>query len=474
MNSLRRPKYPLADTPWPGNGSAASPPLSKNGKRSKGIKQSADPLEPLEPLPAASQANRKLIPLTTVKVEDMRFLVPDLIPLGHITALYGPKAEGKSTISYDLTARLTSGMPVPFCGDHMITGGAILLQAEDDLGTVRKSIEAAGGNASRVRIFSKLDWMHLDDPEDLRLIQQAAKEVDAKLLVADPFSEFFSKTLKDEKVIRKSFRLLRALAASLKMAVVLVGHFTKTGSNALYRGIGGVAIVNAARAALVVGHDPSSDDPYQHVLAFNRGNIPRTRDVSLVYRTVKRGDAIVIEWLGESRYSADDLVAASHNADAQSQLQESCYVLYSILASHGGPLPATEVNKAAQAALVSVSTLKRAKKLLKVRSRRKSFEISFPVQQDDEAEEDDRKEMELQTVICWVWELPDDDELLRPYQERFEQDNKEDEAEDAIEEHAADRPCPSLPGGTKAKRCVETSGEKDDDATIIKLPRKAK
>ena len=162
-------------------------------------------------------------------------------------------------------------------------------------------------------------------------IQRAAEDIDAKFLVADPFSEFFSRSLKDEKVIRESFSPLRALAVSIKMAVVLIGHPAKSNSNSLYRGLGGVAVVNAARAALVVGHDPSSEDPYQHVLAFYRGNLPRTRDRSLVYRTVKRGDAIVIDWLGDSKYSADDIVAAAHNADAHSQLQEACHVLYTFL-----------------------------------------------------------------------------------------------------------------------------------------------
>jgi hypothetical protein len=152
-----------------------------------------------------------------------------------------------------------------------------------------------------------------------------------------------------------------------------------------------------------------------------------------VYRTVKRGDALVVDWLGESKYSADDLVSASSNPDAHSQLQEASYVLYSILTTHGGSLQATEVFEAAKEALVSLGTLKRAKKLLRVRSRRKSFEIRVPVEgeerEEDEPDEDDGKQMELQTVIGWVWELPDDEELLRPYQERFMKEKAEDEAQ---------------------------------------------
>jgi len=41
--------------------------------------------------------------------------------------------------------------------------------------------------------------------------------------------------------------------------------------------------------------------------------------------------------------------------------------------------------------------------------------------------EDDGKQIERQTVIRWVWELPDDEELLRPYKERFEREQRENE-----------------------------------------------
>jgi hypothetical protein len=399
------------------------PPAGKNGKATrlgigangsaktiappavvghKGRKEKSAPLAPLDPL------GGKLVALVGVADTKVQWLVTDLIPCGSITVLDGQKGEGKSAVTYDLAARLTVGKPMPFGNGDPINGGAILLQAEDDLGaTVKASIMAAGGDPTKIRVYTKAEPLHLDDPKDLALIQQVAKEINARLLVADPCSEFFSKTLKDEKTIRNSFRLLRGLAADLRLAVILVRHFTKTGTHALYRGLGGVAVVNSARAALVVGHDPSSDDPYRHVLALNRCNLPRSRDVSLAYRTVKQGDAIVIEWLGASRYSADDIVAAAQSPDSHSQLEEACYVLYSILATHEGPMAATEVLQAAKHGLVSVGTLKRAKKMLRVSSRRQGG-ATTPVQ--------------------WVWQLPDDAALLLPYQERLSREQEDSNA----------------------------------------------
>ena len=195
------------------------------------------------------------------------------------------------------------------------------------------------------------------------------------------------------------------------MAAILVRHITKSGAHALYRGLGGVAVANSARSALVVGHDPSSEDPYRHILALNRCNLPRDRDVSLAYRTVRRGDAIVVEWLGESRYSADDMVAAARSPDDHSQLEEACRVLYSILAT-GGPMPATEVCQAARLGLVSAGTLKRAKKMLRVRSCRRSYRIA--------------NDGETATVVRWLWQLPDDESLLRPYREWLAKEQAED------------------------------------------------
>jgi hypothetical protein len=134
-----------------------------------------------------------------------------------------------------------------------------------------------------------------------------------------------------------------------------------------------------------------------------------------VYRTVKQGDAIVIEWQGESKHSADDIVAAAQSPDDQSQFEEACYILYSILTTNRGPMAATDVYHAAKDGLVSVGTLKRAKKMLRVRSRRKSVEIAVP----------QSKSGETTTIVRWVWQLPDDKDLLRPYQQRLLREQKE-------------------------------------------------
>ena len=73
-----------------------------------------------------------------------------------------------------------------------VGGGVILLQGEDDLGgTVKASIKAADGDPTKIVAYTKAEPLYLDDPDDLAMIRRVAKEIDARLLVVNPFSEFF-------------------------------------------------------------------------------------------------------------------------------------------------------------------------------------------------------------------------------------------------------------------------------------------
>ena len=159
----------------------------------------------------------------------------------------------------------------------------------------------------------------------------------------------------------------------------------------MYGGSGSIGIIAAARAGLFVGPDPGSDDKYRHVLAQSKGNLSDA--TSVCYRTVKHADGTVtVEWLGPSRHTAADLAAVG--ADDHSLLTEARYVLYSILSQ--GQVPANDVIRLAKRAAISERTLKRAKRDLGVRSWK----------------------FGSGSGSRWFWELPDDEELLRPFKDQ--------------------------------------------------------
>jgi RecA-family ATPase len=287
---------------------------------------------------------RRLITANEVVKRTVRWLWAGRIPCGAITILEGDPGIGKSVLTYDLAARITSGRPMPGCTESMPSAGAVLLQAEDSLsGTVIPNLQAAGADLQKVILLDKdrFATQQFSLSSDLPLVEKAIVEVEAKFVVIDPLTAFFETNTNADVSVRRILGPLTRLAERYELAILLVRHLRKSGAkNSLYSGAGSIGIIAAARSGLVVGHDPSSDNKYQQVLALNKSNMADAS--SLSFQTVKQPDgAITIEWLGASQYSANDINAAASLAEEHPILREAMYVLYAILSE--GSIPAIEV-----------------------------------------------------------------------------------------------------------------------------------
>lgn len=226
-------------------------------------------------------------------------------------------------------------------------------------------------------------------------------------------------------------------------------HFTKhNSSSSKYRGAGSIGIIAAARSALVVQTDPASNSPHQRILSLNKSNLSDA--ASLTYRTVKQNNVITIEWIEESSQSVSELMEANADRYGHSQLDEACFVLYSILAEQGEPMPAKEIKQKAGEALVSERTLKRAKRQLGVSSRRRQVWV----------------EEEKSHVTQWVWELPKDEEVWRLYKERAIREHVDDLLEDIESD-----PAPATSEATPDAEAVPTaSSQPRDESDADEVP----
>ena len=116
----------------------------------------------------ARPANRaNTISMMDVEPMNTEWLWKQRVPYGAITILDGDPNIGKSTISNDLAARVSTGRQMP--GGKLVgkrktrnsKGNVLLLSAEDDPHrTIRPRLEAAGADLRRIRLF-----MHVDDVE---------------------------------------------------------------------------------------------------------------------------------------------------------------------------------------------------------------------------------------------------------------------------------------------------------------------
>jgi hypothetical protein len=322
---------------------------------------------------AARNGERPADAVGTVMAEvepvEVSWLWPGRIPLGRLTILDGDPGLGKSSVTLDLTARVTRGRAMP---DGSIglgaPAGVVLLGAEDGLAdTVRPRLDAAGADCTRVYALTGVRDGHgrprLPTVADVHAIRQAADAVGAVLLIVDPLSAYMGRGVDGHRDIdvRTALAELAALAEASGLAVLLIRHLAKSGGqNPLYRGGGSIAIIAAARSGLLLARDP--DDADRLVLATTKGNLAPPQ-LSLGLRLVTTAGALRVDWTGVSARSAADLLATVDGAERSARDDAEDWLREALAA---GPRASRDVQRDARADGVTERTLRRARESLGV------------------------------------------------------------------------------------------------------------
>jgi hypothetical protein len=280
--------------------------------------------------------------LDTYPMEHVEWLWHQWLPAGTLTVLDGDPRLGKSTITLDIAARLTTGSKMPdgtLGSTYKKPVPVIMAGVEDGVGkTIAVRVGAAGGdpklvhNAEAVRVpgrptkdgtatcvveeFTLPD--HLDDLEAL------VTRTGARLVIIDNLMNLFSSRINSnsDQDVRRVLRPLSALADRTGCAVLVVRHLSKgVGSNHLYRGGGSIGIIGAARMGWAVGFDPEDEHPVmaerRRVLAVTKSNLdkePTSMAYGIVTAYVPNGEGVApfktsaIEWLGASNLTAEALL----------------------------------------------------------------------------------------------------------------------------------------------------------------------
>jgi putative DNA primase/helicase len=305
----------------------------------------------------------------------VRWLWPGRIPRGKLTLIIGDPDRGKSCVTLDGAARVSTGKPWPD-GTPAPSGAAVLLTAEDGLAdTVRPRLDAMGGDPSRVHILTAIRTGDRERGIDLSLdlphLEAALTETGAILVVIDPVSAYLGKTdsWRDADV-RTVLAPLAALAEETGVAVVGIMHLTKDRQRqALYRAQGNISFVAAARAVFAVAED--RENPERRLLLPVKLNIAR-KPPGLAFRLVEAGTAVRVDWEpGPVDVDVEDALAEPEPTAERSKRDEATDFLREVLAD--GPVAATEVKRQARATGIAGRTLSRAKRELGVKSEKTGF-----------------------------------------------------------------------------------------------------
>ena len=312
--------------------------------------------------------------LSEVEPERVEWLWEGRIPKGKLTILDGDPGLGKSLITQDLAARITTGRSFPDDAVRDLDGvgglgGVVLLSAEDgQADTIRPRLDAAGADAGKVLAVclvsdGKGGERTVSIPEDIGTIERAIERIDAKLVVIDPLMAFLSRRVNanSDQDVRQALTPLGKMAERLGVAVLVVRHMNKQETRkSLYRGGGSIGIIGAARSALMVEKHPTDKDV--RVLAMAKGNLAKKAE-SLTYRITTSDGIARIRWEGTIDLDADELV----NPDTSEAARAEAW-LRAVLKD--GPVLRDDIEKWSEKVGISWRTLERVKRELRIKSKK--------------------------------------------------------------------------------------------------------
>ena len=218
---------------------------------------------------------------STVHASRVNWLWYPYIPEGKITLLQGDPGDGKSSMMMHLIGEITRGGVSP---DGIPFGepGRVVYQCSEDgvADTIKPRLEACKANCENVAFINEEvhNGLTLDDERLLNTIVQFRP----RLLVVDPIQAYLGHD-SDLLVAGRARRLMRHLsewAAFYGCAVVLIGHQNKKeGSKGIYRGLGSIDVVAAARSVLQISR--SEEDSNLRVIHHIKSSLaPRGDDIA--------------------------------------------------------------------------------------------------------------------------------------------------------------------------------------------------
>jgi len=308
--------------------------------------------------------------MSEVEAKPVSWLWPGRIPAGMIGVLDGPPGMGKSSVVLDLVARITTGRPWPASVGNREPRDVVLLGHEDSAEhTTRPRLDAAKADPARVHLIESIRGRLPELPTDVGDIERIIVAHSAVMLVIDPVSAYLAGAdLHRDNDIRSALAPLAVVAERTGCAILLLRHLRKSGGvDALYRGLGSVAITALARVAMMLLADPDNEEA--RVLTWPKLSVgPHPTSLRWTFKGGGLDAPPTVEWDSTPcSFSAQDILDREDARGREpSSLDRAVAWLREALAD--GPVASKELQKRSEAEGISAKTFERARERLAVHS----------------------------------------------------------------------------------------------------------
>ena len=309
--------------------------------------------------------------LATVEPETVNFLWPSRIAFGKLSLIVGDPGLGKSTVMLDVAARMSRGAEWPD-GGSTPRAPIVLLSAEDGLGdTIRPRLDALGADVNMVHALTAVQLPTGNErcvslATDIEAVETTIEQTGARLVVIDPLSAYMGRLTDSYKDgdVRSVLMPLVALGERRRVAIVGIMHLGKSEKrSAIYRALGSVAFVAAARMVFAVAPHPDEDG--KRVIAWVKGNLSRPAE-TLAYQFAN--DLLVWDRTPVLGLDVDGLLSGPVDREER---REAAAWLRDRLAE--GPVLSKPLMAEAEQAGISRRTLFRAKAHLHIQAKLEGY-----------------------------------------------------------------------------------------------------
>lgn len=287
--------------------------MTAGKKQPRGIPEKNDPKAKFERSTATAKAtadpNAALtVKMSRIKPQQVEWLIKDRIPKRFITVMAGRTGIGKSFVSFDLIARISTGGEIPFAnGQRFKPGGTLIISEDSHDYVIAPRLIDAGADLDRINAMSweAMAQYHLGDTE---MLSKAVAEVEGgvSVVMIDPPTNFLEGIDEHKNSeVRQLVMHVVEWALNRDVAVLFILHVNKNakGIEAINRVMGSVAWVTTSRIAHTFCPDPDDRDRGLWVpMKNNLGPIAK----AIAYKIVQADGATRVEWCEEVDTNADD------------------------------------------------------------------------------------------------------------------------------------------------------------------------
>lgn len=236
---------------------------------------------------------------------------------GKFTTLSGEPGHGKSLVSLDIAARLTTGRVWPDGQTNLNKPAGVLLltEEEDAADTIMPRFLSCGGNPAKFHTMNMLTKLFQVEKDCQKLATKLISELpDIKLIILDPVSDYTRVDPFKDTEVRPMLNQLVRVASQLNIVILGINHLNKkTDMSAMHRVAGAKAWISVSRLNFILGK--SKDGLKTRHICPLKVNVAPDDHGSLDYEieTVnlkdwpELGKQPQIKWLGTGTVTADEI-----------------------------------------------------------------------------------------------------------------------------------------------------------------------